>query len=62
MPVSVAFNTKRNQIFRCIMAEFASGIQMMDFQHLCGTAILASPSISIQDLDFERFVALRIQS
>jgi hypothetical protein len=46
MPTSVTVNTKRNQIFRYIMAELTPGIQMMDFQHFCGTAILATPSIS----------------
>ena len=47
MPASVTVNAKRNQIFRYIMAELTSGIQMMDLQHFSGTAILASPSIPI---------------
>jgi hypothetical protein len=35
------------------MAELTSGIKMMGLQHFCGTAILASPSIPVQDFDFE---------
>jgi hypothetical protein len=62
MSFSVTIHTKRNQIFRCIMAQLTAGIQMMDLQHLCGAAILASPSIPVQDLDFECFVFLHIQS
>lgn len=58
MPASVTVNTKRYQIFLCIMAELTSGIKMMDFQHFCGTAVLASPSIPLQDLNFERIVPL----
>jgi hypothetical protein len=61
MPPSVTVGTKRNQIFRCIMAELTSGIKMMDLQHFCGTAILASPSIPTQDLNLERLVAHQIQ-
>ena len=61
MPAFVTGNAKRNEIFPRIVAELTPGVQMMDFQHLCGTAILASPSIPVQDLNFERFVALRIQ-
>jgi len=62
MPMPVTVNTKRNQIFQCIMAELTPGVQVMDFQHFCRTAILASPAIPIQNLDFEYFVAHRIQS
>jgi hypothetical protein len=61
MPVFVTLDAKRDQIFQCIMAELTSAIQMMDFQHCCGTAILAAPSIPIQDLNPERFVAHQIQ-
>ena len=61
MPVSVTLNTKRNQVFRCIMTELTPGIQMMDFQHCCGTAILTSPSISVEHLVSKCFVAFRIQ-
>jgi hypothetical protein len=35
---------------------------MMDLQHLWGAAILASPSIPVQDLDFECFIFLHFQS
>jgi len=62
MPASVTANTKRNQVFRCIMTELTSGIQMMDFQHSCRTAILTSPTIPLQDLILECLVHLRIQS
>jgi hypothetical protein len=62
MPASVTVNTKRNQVFRCIMTELTSRFHMMDFQHHCRTAILTSPSISVQYLIFECFVPLRIQS
>jgi hypothetical protein len=33
MPASVTVNTKRNQIFRCIVTELTPGIHVMDFQH-----------------------------
>lgn len=61
MPTSVTVNTKCNQIFQGIMAELTPGIQMVDFQRFCGTAILASPSIPIQDLNLERLIAHLIQ-
>jgi hypothetical protein len=60
MPASMTVNTERNQILRRIMAEFTSGIKMMDLQHFRGTAILASPSIPVQNLYFERIVPLWI--
>lgn len=60
MSVSVTVNAERNQIFRCIMAEFTSKKNMMNLQHFCGTAILASPSIPVQNLNFERIVPLWI--
>jgi hypothetical protein len=60
MPPSMTDNTERNQILRCIMAEFTSGNNMMDLQHFSGAAILASPSIPIQNLNFERIVSLWI--
>jgi hypothetical protein len=47
MPPSVTVSTERNQIFRCIMAKLTSAFKMMDLQHFCGTAILASPSIPV---------------
>lgn len=62
MPASVTVNTKGNKVFRHIMTELASAIKMMDLQHFNGTAVLASPSISVQDLYFELFVLLQFQS
>jgi hypothetical protein len=60
MPTFVTVNTKRNQVFGCIMTELTSRIHMMDFQHHCRTAILTSPSISVQHLNSKCFVAHRI--
>lgn len=61
MPASVTGNAECDQIFQRIMAEFTSEIKMMDFQHFCGTAILASPSIPIQNLNLKRLIAHGVQ-
>jgi hypothetical protein len=60
MSASVTVHAERNQIFRSIMAKFTSRIKMMDLQHFCGAAILASPSIPVQNLNFEGIVPLWI--
>jgi predicted NodU family carbamoyl transferase len=44
------------------MSELTPRIQMVDLQDPGGTAILASPPIAVQGLNYEGFVALRIQA
>lgn len=61
MSASVTFDAERNQIVQAIMTKLTPRFQMMDFQHVCGTAILATPSISAQYLIPECFVHLRMQ-
>jgi hypothetical protein len=61
MPASVTVNAKRNQVIRGIVTELTPRFYVMDFQHLCRTAILASPSISFQHFILERLVPFGIQ-
>jgi hypothetical protein len=57
----VTVNTKSDQILRYVMAQLTPGFQVVDLEQFCGTVVLASPSIAVQDQYFERLVLLHIQ-
>jgi hypothetical protein len=52
---------KRNQVLHHVTAELASALHVMDLQAFHGTALLASPSISLQNLDSQFLVLFRAQ-
>ncbi len=58
---SVTANAKRNQIKRCVVTELTSSFQMVDLEVPWSTAILASPSVTLQDLVMKRFVLVWVQ-
>ena len=61
MPQSVARNTKRNQVLHCIATQLTPRFQTMYLQILCGTALLAPPTISFQDQLSEDWVLFRVR-
>jgi hypothetical protein len=53
--------TKRNQVLHHVAAELAPTFHVMDLQPFHGTALLAPPAISLQNLDSEFLVLFRAQ-
>ncbi len=58
---AVTTDAKRNQVVHDIVSEMAPGFHVMDLQAFHGTALLASPTISLQDPDSEFHVIFRAQ-
>ncbi len=61
MPLSVARNTKRNQVLHFIATELASRFQVMYLQIVRGAALLTTPAISLQYQLSYQLVFRRIQ-
>jgi hypothetical protein len=59
--LAVTTDAKRNQVVHHIATEPAPGLHVMDLQAFHGTALLAPPTISLQDPDSEFRVLLRAQ-
>jgi hypothetical protein len=50
MPLSMATGTQCCEVCHCVAAEPAPGSQMMNLEIFEGSALLASPPVSFQDL------------
>ena len=61
MTLSVTDSAECNQILRDIPAELTPRPHMMNLQVLRGTAVLASPAISLKHLFSNRAVFFRVQ-
>ena len=58
---AVAADAKRNQVMHYIATELAPAFHVMDLQAFHGTALLAPPTISFQDLVSDYSVFFRVQ-
>ncbi len=58
---AVTADAKRNQVVHHIATELAPAFYVMDLQALHGTALLAPPAISLQDLVSDYCVFFRVQ-
>jgi len=58
----VAAGTKRDQVLRAVMSEFASRPDMMDLQGFRRPATLTAPIVSGEDVLAKSHVRLRVQS
>ncbi|OLE16685.1 MAG: hypothetical protein AUG83_02005 [Acidobacteria bacterium 13_1_20CM_4_57_11] len=61
MTFAMTTGAKRNQVLHHVAAELASVFHVMDLQAFHGTALLAPPAISLQNVDSEFFVFFRAQ-
>jgi len=59
--LAVTTGAKCNQVFQDIVTKPAPGLRVMDLQTFHGTALLAPPTISLQDPDSEFRVLFRAQ-
>jgi hypothetical protein len=57
----MAAGAERNQVLRDIPAKLAPGLHVVNLQILRGTAVLAPPTISFQDLVSGHSVFFRVQ-
>jgi len=62
MDLAVASIAQRNEVFLDIISHQASRANMVDLEIVWASAVLASPSVALQDLPAEFGVGIRIQS
>jgi hypothetical protein len=61
MGITVAISAERYQIFICVVTQSASRANVVDLKTIGSPAILASPSVALQDFGVEFAIGIWVQ-
>ena len=61
MDVTVAISAERDQIFVCVVTQYASRTNVVDLKMIGTAAELASPAVTLQDFGVEFAIRIWVQ-
>jgi hypothetical protein len=61
MSRSVTFCTEANEVLVGVVTQFAARREMVDLKTICGSAVLAAPSVALEHLAAQASIGFRLK-